>query len=256
MTAAFLAVAELDLPFALALMLVRGEETKSVGTAEVVAEWARRGLVPALAVVGEPTGLDFAVAQKGLLVLELLARGEQHAAHARTLGARNAIVSLACDLAAIAGLPELPARPVSPGAPRSNRRSSQAARQGTSCRPRRGRCSIAVPYRSSRPRRTSRAAACRRRGRARGALRPLGAGGHRRFVTAGRSRAARATDGAHGSATLSDLTFFRGIPAMKVGPSRRTLASPGRVRPRAGDRRRGSVLRAPADRAGARPCSR
>ena len=112
MTAAFLAVAELDLPFALALMLVRGEETKSVGTAEVVAEFSRRRLVPTMAVVGEPTGLDLAVAQKGLLVLELVARGEAaHAAHARALGARNAIVGLARDLTAIAGLPEGPLDP-------------------------------------------------------------------------------------------------------------------------------------------------
>ncbi len=45
----------------------------------------------------------------------------------------------------------------------------------------------------------------------------------------------------YGSATLSDLTFFRGIPAVKVGPGReRALAPAGRVRPRAGDRRRGA----------------
>ncbi len=43
-----------------------GEETSGKGTAEVVAELARRGLAPAVAVVGEPTGLDVAIAQKGL----------------------------------------------------------------------------------------------------------------------------------------------------------------------------------------------
>ena len=88
MTAAFLAFREADLPFTLALALVEGEETRGTGTEAVLAELARRGTPPAAAVVGEPTGLDVAVAQKGLMVLELVARGEAcHAAHAARLGA-------------------------------------------------------------------------------------------------------------------------------------------------------------------------
>lgn len=102
MIAAFLAFREVDLPFTLALALVEGEETRGVGTAAVLDELARRDLRPAAAVVGEPTGLDVAVAQKGLMVLELLAKGEAcHAAHAAALGASNAARRLAHDLVAL-----------------------------------------------------------------------------------------------------------------------------------------------------------
>jgi len=96
MTAAFLAFREAELPFTFALALVEGEETRGTGTEAVLAELVRRGTPPAAAVVGEPTGLDIAVAQKGLMVLELVARGEAcHAAHAATLGKANAARRLA-----------------------------------------------------------------------------------------------------------------------------------------------------------------
>lgn len=61
------------------------------------------------AVVGEPTSLDFAVAQRGLMVLELVAHGEQrHAAHppAGSDGTdeQSAVLTLARDLLALPGL--------------------------------------------------------------------------------------------------------------------------------------------------------
>lgn len=219
MTAAFLAVAELDLPVAMALTLVRGEETKSVGTAEVVAEFDRRGLVPAMAIVGEPTGLDLAVAQKGLLVLELVARGEAaHAAHARALGAKNAIVALARDLAAIAALPEGPLDPylgratveptvVSGGTARNV--VPAEARAVLDCR--------TVPVEPP----------IELLARLRGAVQselavlsdrlvPVATDPESLLVAA--ARRARPEARLYGSATLSDLTFFRGIPAVKVGP--------------------------------------
>jgi acetylornithine deacetylase len=219
MTAAFLAVADLELPFVLALTLVRGEETKSVGTAEVVAEFSRRGLVPTMAVVGEPTGLDLAVAQKGLLVLELVGRGEAaHAAHARALGASNAIVSLARDLAAIAALPDGPVDPylgratveptmVSGGTARNV--VPAEARAVLDCR--------TVPVEPPAD------LLVRLRGAVAGELVvlsdrlvPVATDLRSPLVAA----AQRARPGAriYGSATLSDLTFFRGIPAVKVGP--------------------------------------
>ncbi|MES1240033.1 MAG: M20/M25/M40 family metallo-hydrolase [Acidobacteriota bacterium] len=112
MTAAFLAFSSLELPFALALALVEGEETKGTGTQAVLAELARRGLEVEAAVVGEPTGLDVAVAQKGLMVLELTARGDAcHAANAQALGARNAARLLARDLVALEGIDFGPAHP-------------------------------------------------------------------------------------------------------------------------------------------------
>jgi acetylornithine deacetylase len=102
MTAAYLAFLEADLPFTLALALVEGEETRGHGTQRVLAELERRGLSLAAAVVGEPTGLDLAVAQKGLLLLELTAQGEAcHAAHAAALGKKNAARGLARDLVAL-----------------------------------------------------------------------------------------------------------------------------------------------------------
>lgn len=105
MTAAFLAFREADLPFTLTLALVEGEETSGKGTQAVLAELDRRGLRPTCAVVGEPTGLEIAVAQKGLMVLELLARGEAcHAAHAATLGKTNAARLLARDIVALEGI--------------------------------------------------------------------------------------------------------------------------------------------------------
>ena len=105
MVAAFLAFQDVALPFTLALALVEGEETKGIGTQAVLEELARRRLPVEAAVIGEPTGLDLAVAQKGLMVLELSARGTAcHAAHAAALGAVNAARLLARDLVALEGV--------------------------------------------------------------------------------------------------------------------------------------------------------
>ncbi|HPF15590.1 MAG TPA: M20/M25/M40 family metallo-hydrolase, partial [Planctomycetota bacterium] len=60
---------------------------------------------PLAAVVGEPTGLDLAIAQKGLLILELIAEGDAcHSANADAQGARNPIRQLARDLVALEGI--------------------------------------------------------------------------------------------------------------------------------------------------------
>ena len=222
MVGAFLAVSEVDLPFALALMLVRGEETKSVGTAEVVAEFNRRGLVPAMAVVGEPTGLDFAVAQKGLLVLELVARGEAaHAAHARTLGARNAIVALARDLAAIAALSVQDGGPLDPYLGRATVEPTVVS--GGSARnvvPAEAR---AVLDCRTVPAEAPEALLARLRAVVESELVvlsdrlvPVATDASSALVAA--ALRARPEARLYGSATLSDLTFFRGIPALKVGP--------------------------------------
>jgi acetylornithine deacetylase len=102
MTAAFLALAGEPLGVTLALALVAGEETKSHGTQDVLDALATEGRRVSAAVFGEPTGLDLAVAQKGLLVLELTSAGDAtHAAHAEKLGARNAARFLARDLVAL-----------------------------------------------------------------------------------------------------------------------------------------------------------
>jgi acetylornithine deacetylase len=113
MTAAFLALLAEPAEHAVALALVAGEETRSQGTRDVLEHLAATGRAIAGAVFGEPTGLDLAVAQKGLLVAELVATGDAaHAAHARALGARNAARALARDLVAIEGVDLGPDHPL------------------------------------------------------------------------------------------------------------------------------------------------
>lgn len=76
------------------------EETRDTSMPRAV---PRCGTIDA-AIIGEPTSLDLAVAQRGLLIAELVARGEQrHAAYARS-DDESAVLTLARDLVA---LPEL-----------------------------------------------------------------------------------------------------------------------------------------------------
>ena len=79
-----------------------GEETRHTTMAVAV---ARAGRIDA-AVVGEPTSLDVAVAQRGLMMADLVARGEQrHAGYAGLDGAfTNAITALARDLVRLDGV--------------------------------------------------------------------------------------------------------------------------------------------------------
>jgi acetylornithine deacetylase len=86
----------------LLVLLGYGEETKHT-TMERAVETA--GPIDA-AVVGEPTNLDFAVAQRGLMMVDLLAEGDQrHAGYAAADGEfRNAALVLARDLLKLDGL--------------------------------------------------------------------------------------------------------------------------------------------------------
>jgi acetylornithine deacetylase len=86
----------------LILLLGFSEETKNT-TMGAAVELA--GDIDA-AVIGEPTGLDFAIAQRGLLMVDLLAQGDQrHAAYAAADGEfTNASLVLARDLLKLDGL--------------------------------------------------------------------------------------------------------------------------------------------------------
>ena len=86
----------------LLVILGYGEETKHT-TMERAVEAA--GPIDA-AVVGEPTNLDFAIAQRGLMMVDLLAEGDQrHAGYAAADGEfRNAALVLARDLLKLDGL--------------------------------------------------------------------------------------------------------------------------------------------------------
>ncbi|HEY3012850.1 MAG TPA: M20/M25/M40 family metallo-hydrolase [Gemmatimonadales bacterium] len=80
----------------LLLLFGFGEETKNT-TMDAAVEAA--GEIDA-AVIGEPTSLDFAIAQRGLMMVDLIAQGDQrHAAYASADGDfTNAAVALARDL--------------------------------------------------------------------------------------------------------------------------------------------------------------
>ena len=85
----------------LVVLLGLSEETRDTTMPRLV---ERAGAIDA-AVVGEPTNLDFAIAQRGLLRLDLVAEGEQrHAGRADKSEYVNAIQVLAHDLLALEGL--------------------------------------------------------------------------------------------------------------------------------------------------------
>lgn len=86
----------------LLLLFGLGEETRHTSMPELV---ARAGPIDA-AVVGEPTDLDLAVAQRGLMMVDLVAHGDQrHAGRVADDGAfTNALTVLARDLARLDAL--------------------------------------------------------------------------------------------------------------------------------------------------------
>lgn len=85
----------------LVLLLGYGEETKATSMPALV---SRAGPIDA-AVVGEPTNLEAAVAQRGLMMAELVGRGDQrHAGYAGDGGFTNSITALARDLVRLEGL--------------------------------------------------------------------------------------------------------------------------------------------------------
>ena len=91
----------------LVVILGYGEETRNTSMPEAV---RRTGAVDA-AIIGEPTNLDFAIAQRGLMMVDLVASGEQrHAGYAAQDGVfTNAAVALAQDLVKLGSL--FPDRP-------------------------------------------------------------------------------------------------------------------------------------------------
>jgi acetylornithine deacetylase len=78
-----------------------GEETRSATMPQAI---KRAGRLDA-ALVGEPTNLQFAVAQRGLMMVDLVAHGDQHhAGYAGGAGTTNAIAVLAGELAKLDGI--------------------------------------------------------------------------------------------------------------------------------------------------------
>lgn len=86
-----------------------GEETRNA-TMPMAVE--RAGRLDA-ALVGEPTNLEFSVAQRGLMMVDLVAHGDQrHAGYAATEGFTNAITALARNLARLDGIASARVHPV------------------------------------------------------------------------------------------------------------------------------------------------
>lgn len=221
MVAAYLAFVEARLPMTLALALVEGEETRGTGTEAVLAELARRGLSLEAAVVGEPTGLDVAVAQKGLMVLELVARGDAcHAANAAAMGAVNAARLLARDLVALEGLdfgpPHEHLGPIT--------LEPTQVRAGTARNVLPGEATAILDVRTT-PALSREEIVRRVRAAVQGEVRVLSDRLLPRSTPAGAplveaARRVRPEARVFGSATLSDMAFLDGTPAIKCGPGR------------------------------------
>jgi acetylornithine deacetylase len=219
MIAALLAYDDVELPFTFALALVEGEETRGTGTEAVLAELAGQGVRPSAAVVGEPTGLDIAIAQKGLLVLELVARGDDcHAAHAAALGARNAARELARDLVALGDLD------LGPGNAQLGLTSVEPTQlRGSAARnavP--GEASAILDVRTV-PDLPAAQLLARLRGAVQGEVKvlsdrlgPCATDPHTLIVEA--ARRVLPESRLFGSRTLSDMVFFRDLPVIKCGP--------------------------------------
>jgi acetylornithine deacetylase len=219
MTAAFLALAAEPLPFALGLALVEAEETRGTGTQRVLAELAARGLPLLAAVFGEPTELDVATSQKGLLVLELVAAGQGcHAVHAASLHAENAALVLARDLLALAAA-EL--------APRHGRLGPTTL-QPTVVRAGSARNVVPAEATAVLDVRTTPAAShdevvARVRAKVASEVRVLSSRLEPRetsedALVVRAAQRARPAAKLYGSPTLSDLVHVTGAPAIKVGP--------------------------------------
>jgi len=223
MTAAFLRLEDAAgrLGVRVMLALTVQEETGGRGAEELMPALRRAGLTPSAVLVGEPTGLDLAIAQKGLLILEIGSVGRAcHAAHARALGAPNAIRSLARDLVALEGVdlgsPDPLLGPVT--------LEPTVVRGGTARNavPAEAACVLDLRINPA----TDADALLRSLQRAVSGevrvvsdrLRPCGIDAGHALVEA--VRRARPEARLFGSAGLSDLVFFEGLPGVKVGPGR------------------------------------
>jgi acetylornithine deacetylase len=221
MIAAFLAFLEVELPFTLALALAEAEETRGTGTEAALAELERRGLPLEAAVVGEPTGLDLAVAQKGLLVLELVARGDAcHAAHAAALDAANAARRLARDLVALEtvdfGAPHERLGPITLEPTQVRAGTARNVLPGEATAVLDVRTTPALPY-AEVVRRVERAVTSEVRVLS-DRLRPRETPADAALVAA--ALRVRPEARVVGSPTLSDMAFLAGVPAVKCGPGR------------------------------------
>lgn len=218
MVSAFLDVLRSGGPCEVTLTLVQEEETGGRGTEVVWPRLLGHGYRPDGIVVGEPTGLAVGTSQRGMLVLELVAKGMAcHAANATELGAVNPVWGLADDLVALQSLslgdphPQLGSATLQPttlSAARARNQVSDEARCVLDVRTVpglshedvvelvRARVKSEVQVRSVR-------------------LQPYQCPDGAAVIAAATAAGAPAT---FGSRTMSDQVFFAGWPAIKCGP--------------------------------------
>ena len=201
MTAATLRAAASNTPAMPMLTLVADEETGGDGTELILPELAQRNIFLEGVVVGEPTELHIAMAQRGMLVLRLIAEGTVcHSANARALGAVNAITTLSADITAATSLDLGPAddllgeTSLEPTLLEAGGARNALAKEATAI----------LDIRSA----------------------PCDGWDHDRIINAVRSTvrskveviSKRPTSQLYGSRTMSDMVFFPNTPTIKVGP--------------------------------------
>lgn len=188
------------------------EEVLGQGLEKLLPELPR----PDAAVVGEPTGLQAAVAQKGLIVLEITAAGRSaHAAHG---GGVNAVEMAARDVVALSKLSFDRAHPAL-GVPSLNvTQISGGSRHNVIP----DRCKLVVDIRTT-PRWAPEEIVERVRAASEGtvSVRSSRLGSVETDPAHAVVQAALAANPAakaYGSPTLSDWVFLKGIPTVKAGP--------------------------------------
>ncbi len=99
---AFLSFRDVGLPFNLLFVATAEEEvTGANGMRAMVEYWKESGEMPGWAIIGEPTGMNAAIAERGLLVLDCVATAAGgHAAR----GGENALYKALDDIAALRSL--------------------------------------------------------------------------------------------------------------------------------------------------------
>jgi acetylornithine deacetylase len=201
------------------LTLVVEEESGGKGSEALVPELIRRDIKPDAVIVGEPTSLQIAIAQKGLLILELKESGRAcHAAHGRALGAQNALRRLAADLRAVDAVDLGPVyQDLGPPTLEPTMASGGTAQNMV---PASASCILDIRTNPGQEHREIierlRAAVAGEISVQSDQLTPYSI--HPDHLLVHAARRARPASHLFGSRGVSDLVFFLGIPAIKAGP--------------------------------------
>lgn len=221
MTFAFLDVLRRGGPCEVALLLVPEEETGGKGAEISWPHLQQSGFETKGVVVGEPTDLQIATSQKGMLILELTAEGDAcHSANASAMGARNAVRALARDIVALDGVdlgpehPRLGRTTLEPTVTRAGDRRNMVPGHATTCLDLRTVPGVEHADLIDRVR------AC-----VEGAVRvhserllPCECPEDASIIAA--ATGARPGSETYGSRTMSDMVWFASVPTIKCGPGR------------------------------------